>query len=49
MISRRCLICSDFNPCSKHSEDEQYEELRRNDLQIAGIRAAQRKQDTTNE
>lgn len=38
MISRRCLICANYNPCSSHSEEAQEAELRRNDEEIAKIR-----------
>ncbi len=29
-MSRRCLICADINPCSRHSDREQDDELYRN-------------------
>ena len=42
MISRRCLICANINPCSLHSGREQASELARNDAAIARIRAEER-------
>jgi len=38
--TRRCLICSNINPCPDHSWTDQREELARNDAEIARIRAA---------
>jgi hypothetical protein len=43
MISRRCLICANINPCREHSEQEQEAELARNDAAIARIRRAEGK------
>lgn len=40
MASRRCLICANMNPCSKHSEEAQRQELSRNDEAVALIRAS---------
>lgn len=40
MIARRCLICANINPCRNHSEEAQEAELKRNDREIAEIRAA---------
>ncbi len=37
-MSRRCLICADINPCSKHSSEDQESELAANDAAIAAIR-----------
>lgn len=33
-ISRRCLICSNYNPCVTHSEQEQERELNRNSAKV---------------
>jgi hypothetical protein len=41
-MSRRCLICSNINPCRNHSEQAQADELRRNDETVARIRAEQK-------
>lgn len=38
-MSRRCLICSNLNPCREHSDADQSNELARNDAAIAKIRA----------
>lgn len=40
-ISRRCLLCANINPCRQHSAQEQVDELRRNDAEIAEIRKNQ--------
>lgn len=37
-MSRRCLICANINPCSRHSEQDQVDELARNDREIARIK-----------
>ena len=42
MIARRCLICANLNPCKQHSNAAQWEELRRNDAEIARIKAKQK-------
>ena len=36
-MTRRCLICSNLNPCHKHSSDEQDRELRRNLAEIRKV------------
>lgn len=36
---RRCLICANLNPCPRHSDQEQTDELARNDAEIARIRS----------
>jgi len=38
-MSRRCLICSNINPCAKHSEADQDAELRRNTAAADRLRA----------
>ena len=42
MSSRRCLICSNINPCPTHSEREQEAELCRNMREIKRIEAEAR-------
>lgn len=41
-MTRRCLICSNLNPCPDHSDADQDRELARNDAAIAQIRAGDR-------
>jgi hypothetical protein len=42
-MSRRCLICSNINPCRLHSEDAQDRELTRNMARVRQIEDEQRR------
>lgn len=37
-MSRRCLICANFNPCRQHSHDEQEAEFDHNVREIRKIK-----------
>lgn len=41
-MSRRCLICSNINPCAAHSDDAQDRELMRNMAEIRKIQSCKR-------